>query len=108
MFIALAFNLSQSQLNLVYKNECIALKEDIGTILSKKSSIMPLRFDLMFLAASLRMTVMTLTGIVKTCSTLRFPPERISQRDFPSMFATWTPTLSLGGNKTFGGNYIGV
>ena len=71
----------------------------------QKSRIMPLRFDLMFLAASLRMTVTTLTGIVKTCSTLRFPPERISQKDFPSMCATWTPTLSLGGNITFGGNY---
>ena len=59
----------------------------------------------MFLAASLRMTVMTLTGIVKTCSTLRFPPERISQKDFPSMFATWTPTPSLGGKITFDGNY---
>ena len=55
--------------------------------------------DTMLVAASRRTTARRWTGTGSTCSTRRFPPERISPKDFPSMFDTSTPILSSGGKS---------
>ena len=66
----------------------------------QKSQVMNLMDDMILLAASPRTTGRRSTGMIGSiCSTLKFPPAKISLKDFPSMFDTSTPTHSSGGKK---------
>ena len=66
----------------------------------QKSQVMKLMDDMILLAASPRTTGRKSTGMTGSiCSTPKFPPAKISLKDFPSMWGTSTPTHSSGGKR---------